>query len=208
MESIDIKETIAAQTKVKEAIVKMRFDHKRVCDEITVAELNLSQLRTAPVPFDDLKAGILDFVQPSGLRYAEDKVKRAIRDFATGRSGGSSTPLERYDKPLAFSDIEGSADGSQAALGWAQLCSPDKSGWFNDQVFYFFCGELVKDGLHRLMESMTPEDFGYNKIPPNRIGSPRHERRAEIAKAEASISELVEKKKHLEGALKSIGVAV
>lgn len=59
-----------------------------------------------------------------------------------------------------------------------------------------------------MMDEMTPESFGYNKIHPDKIGSSRAERRIEIATLEAQLLALVQERDDLQSKLTALGYAV
>lgn len=196
-----------AYEKVRAAAAELQAEYRSVCAEIDQVEQELKVLPLAPVPFEDLKAGILEFIEASGARYAEHHVKAAIAAFATGHCAGISSPLGALGKPLRYCDLDGAITGEHAAMGWAQLCAADKSSQ-NDQVFYYFFSELIKAGLSRVMESMTAADFGYNTIHPDKIGTDRATRRKAIEAHSARLKELQERRADIADKLRRLGCAV
>ena len=105
------------------------------------------------------------------------------------------------------SHIESAISNRDVSLGRAQLLSTDKEV-FDDQVLYFLCADLVRDGLRKIMADMTPAEFGYNAIHPSKIGSARSERRAFIADFDHRLGDLLMKKAELEEKLCAIGSPV
>ncbi len=184
----------------------MKSDYEQTCGDIDAAEAKLKALPLAPVPFDDMKEGILEFIDGSGERYAADYVRSAVASFATGQQSGTGS-TETLGHPLSFKALDGAINGGEAALGWAQLATPQKN-MFNDQVLYYFCGALIREGLRKVMEQMRPEEFGYGSIHPNKIGSPRRERRAAIAALQERLGELRSRKADLAGKLAKLGFPV
>lgn len=196
----------AAYEQIKQTGATLKADYVQTCAEIGAAEEALRLLPLAPIPFDDMKAAILEFVGGSGERYAADYVRQAVSGFATGMQSGMGH-VESLGKPLTFARVEGAISGTDAALGWAQLLQPQK-GMVNDQVLYFFCRELVCAGLRNIMDQMRPDEFGYDMVHPDKIGSPRIERRAAIATHEENLSTLRSRKAELADKLTKLGFAV
>lgn len=196
-------EAADAYAKVKAAADALRADHDAVCLEIEAAQKELDALPLLTVPPEDLKAGILDFVDASGRRYGADKVRAAISAFAKGYMAGAGG-ADRLGKPLRYCDIEGAIAGTSAEMGWAQILTPDKSQ-FNDQVIYCFFAELVREGLRRVMADMTPAELGYDAIHPDKIGTDRAARRAAIDALQARLADLHDRKADLAGKLRALG---
>lgn len=202
----DFDQTVTAYAQVRQAAEHLRTVYNAVCERIDKVTAELEVLPLAPVPFDDLKAGILEFITASGQRYAGNHVRGALRSFATNQLGGVDNKIELMGKPLRFIDLERAISGEAPAYGWAQVCHPDKR-MLNDQVFYCFFAELVKEGLARVMESMDPAEFGYDQIHPDKVGTPRAERLAALAALETELQELQERKQDLRSKLAAIGFA-
>lgn len=202
----NFEEIAAAYEQIKQTGDDLTADYKQTCAEIDAAEADLNALPLAPIPFDDMKDAIIEFVGGSGERYAADYVRRAVSGFATGLQCGMGH-TEAIGKPLTFARIEGAISGADSALGWGQLLQPEKN-MTNDQVLYFFCRELVCAGLRNVMEQMRPAEFGYDMIHPDKIGSPRVERRAAIAALEENLATLRSRKAELAGKLAKLGFPV
>lgn len=196
-------ETAAAYAQVKEAVERLRNDYDEVCAEIRITEDALKEAPLAYVPLDDLKTAILEFVDASGARYAEEHIRGAISSFATNGMSGISGDRSAYGKPLRYSDIEQCTTGVGAS-SMAQLMTPSKHQ-FNDQVFYCFFAELVKERLSVLMERMTPGEFGYDAIHPDKVGSDRATRRATIEGLKQKLEGLKDRRDDLKGKLLSLG---
>ena len=89
----------------------------------------------------------------------------------------------------------------------AQLMTPSKHQ-FNDQVLYYFFGQLVKEGLSKLMNEMPLEDFGYGAIHPDKIGTDRATRRATIDNLKQKLGELNARREELKTKLLSLGCSL
>ncbi|MFA6312344.1 MAG: hypothetical protein WC681_12755 [Sterolibacterium sp.] len=199
-------ESQTAYARVRETINELRAEYDQVSVNITAAETELAELPLAPVPAEDLKAGILEFIEASGRRYGADRVRGSIASFATGGMLGLSAEAGSFGKPLRFRDIDGAISGINPPMSWAQLLTPD--GAHNDQVLYCFVADLVNEGLRRIMADMTPQELGYGTIHPNKIGTDRATRRAAITALEARLAELRIRKDDLAEKLRALGTAV
>ncbi len=199
-------EAASAYEQVKATISQLKIEYATTCANIVTTESDLKAAQLAYVPVDDLKAGILDFVDASGMRYARDEVANAIGQFAQNQLG-SNPDLATQNKPMRFCDIEAVVSGGDTAGSWAQLLTPSKH-LFNDQVLYYFFAQLVKQGLAALMEGMSPSEFGYDNIHPDKIGSDRVTRRITINGLAAQLSTFRAQKEDLKGKLSALGVVV
>lgn len=200
--------TLSAFEQVKLAVSALKAEHVFVSGEISAVSAELAALPLAYLPLEELKTGILDFIDASGERYAEKNVRAAIASFATGGMRGfGDDVVQQLGKPLRYADLEKAIAGTDSSLGRAQLLTPDKSS-FDDQVFYFFISKLVREGMRKLMDGMTPAEFGYSAIHPDKIGSTRFERRAAIATLESRLGELKNRKAEIEEKLMAIGSPV
>lgn len=198
------EETTVAYQQVQAAVSQLKSKYASVCVEIAEKESELKAAPLAYLPVEDLKAGILDFIDASGERYAEDCIKGAIASFATNGMGGMSQDRSLSGKPMRFCDVEETVSGRDAVRGWAQLLTPQKHQ-FNDQVLYYFFAQFVKQGLAKLMEGMQPGEFGYNMIHPDKIGSDRATRRAAIASLNEQLGVLQQRRDDLKSKLAALG---
>lgn len=206
-------EVAAAYAQVKQTAEILNADYEQTCRDIDAAEAELKELPLAPVPLEDMKEAILEFIDASGTRYAEI-IRGHISKFANGKTSFESVPhgsgkLQYQDigKPLSFEILDGSISGEDASLRGAQLLNPLAS-FFDDRVIYLFCGPLVREGLRKIMEQMGPEEFGYDRIQPDKIGSTRRERRAAIAALQERLGKLHSRKEDLAGKLAALGFPV
>ncbi|MBC3872407.1 hypothetical protein [Undibacterium flavidum] len=194
--------TTAAFEQVKKAVQQLKTEYQCVSEQIVQKKEELRLAPLAYIPLDDLKAGILEFVAKSGVRYGQEKIKETISSFATNRMNGIAFDSKQVGKPMRYCDIEQSISN-----GWNQLLTPNKTQ-FNDQVFYCFFAQLVQQGLSKLMDDMPPEAFGYGQIHPDKIGSCRAQRQIEIQGLEKEISELTLKRDELSLKLTALGYSV
>ena len=206
-------EVAAAYEQVKKTGDTLKADYEQTCNEINAAEAELEALPLAPVPFEDMKAAILDFVDASGERHAE-KLRTFIADFANGKTGygqgeGSDVKVEINDvgKPLRFYVLQGAILGNGANASNARILTGGIASLV-DRAFYYFCAELIREGLQKTMDRMTPQEFGYDKVRAKDIGTPRHERVAAIAALEERLVELRSRKADLVGKILTLGFEI
>lgn len=204
IESFD--EISAAHAKVKATISALRTDHDGVCDEIAKVEAELRALPMAPVPVEDLKTAILEFIDASGQRY-QKKVRQTITSFATGMMGAGQDVGHIIKQPLRFMDIEAAIANRNSSSGRAQLVNGSGDG-FDDGALYCLFGDMVKAGLRRIMDDMTPEEFGYGTIRANEIGSGIADRRKAIEATAAYLTELKARRNDIAAKLRVLGYTI
>lgn len=206
-ESTLFNDAASAFETVRATVEGMKIEYGQLCIQIADTQ---SALRAAPllrVPLADLKAGILDFVDACGERYAQDTIVAAISNFAlnnTSTSRGNSDS-ELANKPLRFCDIESAVLAGDRDFS-TQLATPFKQ-MFDDRALYALATQQVKDRIAALMNTMSPAQFGYNSIPSDAIGSDRVTRRAAIAALNATLSQLQAQRSDLGQKLTALGVA-
>jgi len=199
---------IDAFNQVKSTVAALRDEYDTICADISAKEKHLAELPNMPVPVADFKAAILDLVDARGKNYINEFVKPSITAFATHMMGGSGTDIGVMGYPLNFIELESAIDGTGGALSYAQLITQMSKAQFNDIALYAFCGELVKAGLTVAMETMSDEDFGYDKITQAQIGSDRATRRAAIQATREQLAALTERKEAVRSSLRQLGVEV
>lgn len=203
----DFNEATDAYRKVRETIGALKEEHAQVSIQIEEAEAELKVLPLAPLPFEDLKEAILEYIDASGERYAERYVKPALIDLATSCAGGNEPAVQSMGKPISFAEIDGAITGRHSSLSHVRLAHKGQSS-FNDLALNYFVGQLVREGLRKLMDRMTPEDFGYDKIHPDKVGSGRRERRVSIAALTDRIAQLKAQQGELAMKLAQLGTPV
>jgi len=199
--TFDAAATAFAQ--VQTTVNQLRTEYASVCAQIADTQNQLTAAPLAYVPLADLQAGILDFIDASGLQYAQNEIIGTISSFAQNYMTGNTNNPALNGKPLRFCDIESAVNGA----GFVQLLTPYKTV-FNDQALYYFFGQLVKQGLSALMAEMSPEAFGYGKVTPDQIGSDRVTRRAAIVALNTQLSALQAQKADLAAKLIALGVRI
>lgn len=205
MEKLNTFDAAASAYKTVQATIDgLKAEYKVVCNQLSETQSALDSAPLLRVPLDDLKAGILDFVDASGERYAMEHITAAISNFARNNSSGLSGSAELSGKPLRFCDLERAVLGGDRDYN-TQLATPSKQ-MFDDRAFYFLVAPLIKAQLAALMENMSPEQFGYHTIHPDKIGSDRQTRRKEIEEINIKLQELRACRSDLRGKLFQLGV--
>lgn len=199
---------IAAFEKVKNTVDTMRAEYETVCQDITATQNLLNELPLLPVPVDDLKAAILDFVDARGKAYLEATVKPGITAFATHHMSGLAVPAGKLGMPLGFYELQGAIAGQDGSISQAQFVTVSGKSQFNDFALYAFFGPLVMAGLSAVMETMTGADLGYSNLKPEQIGTDRATRRAAIQAAQDQLNALLARKADIAKNLSRLGVIV
>jgi len=191
---------------VKKAAADLVAEYDQVCDDIAKVKNDLQRLPLAYLPFEDLKEGLVEIVDAIGTSYGDNQIRATVTNYAIGgaRGGGGIIPGAELGKPLRYVDIEDVISGKNRALGLAPLLTSIR-GEFDDRLMYFLVADLVKEKLRRVLDSVTPADFGYSKIRASDIGLPRAERRKAIADSESHLAALQARKAELENKLIDIG---
>lgn len=146
-------------------------------------------------------------IDSSGNIHAEEVVKGAISTFATG--GNTVGHIEGRGKPLSFKNLEMATSGQSNYLSRHQFVTGEESPQaIANMAFYCFFADLIKQRLASVMQTMTEADFGYRTIHPDKVGTDRATRRAEIASIKAQLEEKYTAKKLLETKLAQLGISV
>lgn len=195
----------SAYETVRITINGLQKDYTRTCIEIGRMRSDLGKLPLSHIPLDDLKAGILEFIDAAGSRYAKEHIEGAISSFAKNQLVGTAYDPALSGKPLRFCDMESIVGGGNRDY-MTQLATPSKS-MFDDRALYCFFAPLVKSALTAIMAGMAPEQFGYDQIHPDKIGSDRAARRKAIDALTTELNELEAKRLDLRSKLLTLGVA-
>ena len=157
----EIKSAEDAYQRVEAARAELRAEYDQVCAEIDKLQAELDELPLAVLPFDDLKASITEFIRSSGMRYAEQYLKTAVTNFATGGAKGMS-PGPLNGRPLRFCDVEKIVSGEYSAYSRAQLCHPEKQRKRPVSAVWAKAGSRVKIARRRASWNCAHEgDHGH-----------------------------------------------
>lgn len=207
MTTLNHAKAVAAFDKVKQAVDALRSEYGQIDEAIAKLETDMAALPQMRVPFEDMKQGILELIDTAGKRYAEEHIKPALMRFATGGMGSLGSGVNEYGKPLTLAALEGAVRGSLFPEARAQLVHPDKNQ-FDDLAFYALCADAVKATLSRLLDSITPDDFGYLTIHPDKIGPTRSEMRRRMADWQQQLEDLKARRVDILSQLAQLGVNV
>lgn len=195
----------SAYETVRATVEGLKAEYSQVCIQIAETQGALTAAPLLRVPLADLKAGILDFVDAAGERYASEVIASAITRLACNYTQGVAPDRELTGKPLRFCDLDAIVNHGTKDFG-NQLATPMKN-MFDDRALYALFAPMMRERLATLMATMSPAQFGYDQIHPDKIGSDRETRRAEIAALNTSLSELTASRDDLALKLKSLGIA-
>lgn len=206
MPESNIDPLIAFET-VKNAVSSIKQEYRTLRAEISILEERQRQLPFAPVPLADMKAAILDLIDSSGNIHADEVVKGAISTFATG--GNTAGNIENRGQPLSFKNIEMATSGQNNYLSRHRFVTGEQAPEaIANMAFYCFFADLIKQRLASVMQTMSEADFGYHTIHPDKVGTDRVTRRAEIVLIKTQLAEKYATKKQLEAKLAQLGVSI
>jgi hypothetical protein len=198
-----------AHQAVQSVVKKLRKEYDDTVTEIDVVEAKLARLPEMVLPFEDLKAAILDFVTGSGEKHGASTIRAGICKFATGQHV-DNVILTRRGMPLTYGNWEGAMNEDGREYGpykITHLLTNGRAAAY-DQVLFAVAETLVRDAFTRIMADITPAELGYDKISNSEIGSPRAERRQEIEALQRRLASLIEKRRELGGQLADLGHVV
>lgn len=201
-------DVISAFQQVQQAVNNLRTEYTELTNRIEIISAEIKALPNKTVPFEDLKAGILDLVDAAGARYAESHIKPALEMLATGHEIGSRVyGGDSIGKPVTYMQLMDAIDGKLFPMAFAGVAQPHEQDMrINNGAFHFFFGEQIKAGLKKVMDAMEPADFGYAKIHPDKVGTDREARKAEIDEKEAELEYLHQRRGEISEQLKQLGV--
>lgn len=202
--SDSFSDAVVAFDTVKKAVDDLRAEYVSVCAAIEDKKATIQVKRKQYIPLADLKAAILDYVDSTGTRYAEEYVRPFISGFASNEIGSIGVYRSPRGYPMSFDDLERVNAGADLVNERIVTCFSD-NGYYDTPAQCFFFGELVKAGLSKVMADMTDDEFGYGMVEDGEIGSDRVTRRAEIAALNAELETLSQRKKELEVNLRALG---
>lgn len=200
-------DAIAAFDQVKQAVAALRHEYRQAGEAVAKLEADMATLPQMRAPFDDMKRGIVELIDTAGQRYTDDHIKPALMRFATNGMGSISRSNEESGKPLTLAALDGAVSGSRFPEARAQLVHPDKSQ-FDDLVFYALCADAVKAALVRVLDNITPEEFGYNTVHPDKIGPTRAEMFRQLDQWQQQLDALKARRADIRSQLAQLGVNV
>ena len=191
-----------ALEKIHSARAAIRSEIESIKGEIARLEQENRTLPDQTASFGEIKKGVLDLVASAGARYAETYIRASIIDFAKGayRDMGS---LSKYGQPLSLGELDAAVKGKSFPMANSPFLTGGNADKANDLVLYAISHAAVQEVLSRLMETLTPADFGLRESPRDEEMS-RAEMNERIAANLAQIDNLRERKAVLESELKKL----
>lgn len=209
MSEITIAGARAAYELVRNTADALHGQYDQVVADLNAVEKNINVLPRAYLPLEDFKAGIIEFVEASGDRYGTETIRELITTFATGsmRSMEGTDIIAQLGKPLRYCDLEDAISNADGRAGRAQLLTSGGNG-FDDRLMYFLFTAILREKLQEVMDAMPSAAFGYEKIQPDDIGSPRNERRQTLANLRIERVVLQQQKAEISRNLREIGFPI
>lgn len=127
----------------------------------------------------------LRYVDVRGADY-ESHIKTALISLHTQSHTATDYVL---GAPLPYNIFNHAIDENAGAASSAPLVIPRDSYYASWSMYYYF-GDMVKAGLAKVLDTMTPEDFGYHKLHREKIGPDLATRKQLIEQLEARLNEL------------------
>lgn len=187
---------------VKSAHTAIKAEIEQIDQVITQLESENASLPKLQASFEEIKQGVLELIDKSGERYAQEKIKAAVINFGIGNMsyGGG----RKFGCPLTLGELDGAINGTLWPEARAQFLTYGASS-FDDLAFYAVFADAVKATLTSVMETITPADFGFGSITKDKIGPTRAEMHMRIAKNNQEIEQLKERKSFLKDELNKFG---
>ncbi len=199
------------KAKHEAALEEIRGAREKIFEEINrnKAEIDRLQNENAELPkliapFEEIKKGVLSLVDAAGERWAKDKIRSAIINFATGAYCDPGLQHE-YGKPLRLNELDGAINGTMWPAARMQFLSPSTNS-MDDMIFYAVFPEAVKVALSKVMETITPEEFGMGHLSQTRIGPTLSEMHERISKNNEEIERLKNRNSALNQELRALSI--
>lgn len=199
------------KTKHEAALEEIRGARERIFEEINRNKAEIDRLENENAelpkliaPFEEIKKGVLSLVDAAGERWANDKIRAAIINFATGAYCDAGIQRE-YGKPLRLGELDGAINGTMWPAARMQFLSPSTNS-LDDLVFYAVFPEAVKIALSKVMETITPEEFGMGHARQSQIGPTLSEMHERISKNNEEIERLKNRNSALNQELRALSI--
>ncbi len=184
-------DVVSAYESVKLTKQELKTENETIDAEIAKAKEELDWLESSYLPLEDLKESIVEILLWGAKDYEIGTIQQGLASLATNKLWSSQ--LAEYGNPLKFQTIEKALSGKLGNFTACQIFTPEKSQ-LDDRVFLVLLFKTIEPTIRRIMEEMTPDQFGYGGITPNEIGPGLKERRELIRSIKSRIQELEYKK--------------
>ena len=190
----EFQNAVSAYENVKILKQTLKTENEAIDQEIAEAKNKLEWLQRSYLPFQDFKESIIEFLRKSGQNYLEKMIRPAITDLAVNHKWGVGFPPEKFGIPMDFQIIQKAINEDLPQFMACQIFTPVKSTFFDDRAFLALLFNMIEPTLRNILEKMSPEEFGYNRITPNEIGPGLEDRAKMIQMIKVKIQELENKK--------------
>lgn len=197
----------AVIAKTREVVGALRGEHNALRREISDTEAEIERQKRLCLPFADMKSAIVEMLAATGQRF-ESSIRAAVADLARHKLGNpDSVPLpDRLSgKPMTFAAVETIIAGELACYEHINLLRAGRGPGVFDAPLFFLFGEAIAARLRAIMDGMTPEEFGYDKLNSNEIGCGLQERRSLIPALEERLADLISRRDEVSRKLVSLG---
>lgn len=194
-----VQEALDAHGKVKDTITALRARHGEVTAGINGAAEELRQLATRPLPKADMQAMMADGLHDAAMQVALRKTREVISSLSADEHGHNT-----HHRPLPF-DKAMRRFGKNAGV---ELSEGQITKLLSPEVIYCLCGDVIRERLAGVVQSMADHEMGYHGLTGGQIG-PDREKRAQLAdKARTRMDSLEKERQQIVAKLDAFGVTV
>lgn len=203
------QEPADAYAVVKNAVDKLRAELSDTGHRITLLESEIEALPKMRVPFEDLKAGLIDLYEVAGRRYAAGVFRGAIVAHATGRNYLHAIGQREIGKPITLGRlVEAIEVGNASDPETVPRFLVNGNAHGLDGLIGALFMDTARAALLEAMRDITPEEFGYSSIDAAEIGPTRVEMARMIDERKAEIEVLKAKEAGLVQKLVQLGITI
>ena len=204
MKTADFGEVQSAAAKVRSAMQTLRQENAVLKEERDALMEKREHLLAQPVPLDDLKAFLCEYVDAKGSEFMTRLSGELDRFIHPPRHLPFHEQL-KGPPPLGFEEMEILlGEGGEAGItegGVPQFVIPLKNNHKTDIGFYFFFGEQIKAVITDRFEELGIK----YRVGDAYIGTPRAERRRELAEIDARLVEIGTRMAEIGGQIRALG---
>lgn len=200
----DFGEIQSAAAKVRGALQALREERAALTEESNALKQTRERLLAQPVPLEDLKAFLCEYVDAKGNEFMS-RLAGELDQFIHPPRQLSYQDQQKGLPPLGFEEMEKLlADGGEAGItgsGVPQFVIPVKNNHKTDIGFYFFFGEQIKAVITERFDELGIK----YRVGSSYIGTPRAERRQQLAEIDARLVEIGSRMTEINGQISSLG---
>lgn len=201
-------EAAAAHAKVKATIDSLRAEYDATNAEIERTASELDRQLNLRLPPDEMKRAVSEILAANASRF-ENALRTAVCEFVKHKHGGLTIPVGLVGKPMPYVDVEAIIAGTHSdAYRYTNLLRGGGTQYVFDAPMFMFFGDAITERMQAILSGIKPDEMGYDKITGNDVGCGLEERRALIAKLQAELAALHERRTDLAGKLQALGYHV